>query len=243
MIRSSLAAAVALLLGSGGAALASAPAAATSVAADTVSTLQVSGSAEIDVATDRARVTFAVETEDSIARGASQRNAERMEAVLAALRELDDGLQIETFGYRLQPRYRRTDDRGSREIDGFRATNMIRVTSSEAPAVGRLIDTAVEAGANRVASLSFEASNVEEARLEALREAVASARRQAEAIAGAMGVPLGAALEVQSGFDMPRPMIQYRAEAAALQDASTPVEPGEQTVSANVTIRYRLETP
>lgn len=212
-------------------------------AADTVSTLEVSGSAEIDVATDVAHVTFAVETEDSTARRASQRNAERMEAVLSALRGLDGELEIETSGYRLQPRYRRPGDGGTREIDGFRAANSVQVTSTDVRAVGALVDVAVEAGANRVESVRFEASELEETRREALRRAVTRARGQAEAIAEAMGVSLGEALEVRTGSDTPRPLIQYRAEAAALQDASTPVEPGEQTVSANVTIRYRLVSP
>lgn len=210
-------------------------------AADTLSTLQVSGSAQVEVEADEAQVTFAVETEAGTAEEASRRNAERMEAVLTALRETAvPGLELDTHGYSLQPRYRRPDATGLREIDGYRATNMVVATVSDVSGVGSLIDAGVGAGANRVASLSFRASDTEAARLQALREAVDRARSEAEAIAGAMGVSLGRVLEVTGGADPITPMPRFRAEAM-VQDASTPIEPGSQTVSASVTVRYALQ--
>lgn len=212
------------------------------VGADSLSILEVSGSAEVRVPADRARITFAVETEDNTARGASNENARRMESAMAALRGAGvEGLELETRGYQLQPRYSRPDDRGRSEIDGYRARNLIEVRIPDVSAVGRLIDAAVGAGANRIASLAFEASDTEEARIRALEDAVGKARRQAEAVAGAMGLALGRALHVQTGSSFPEPPVRFRAEAMAAQATDTPIEPGEQTVSANVTIRYTLE--
>lgn len=207
------------------------------------STLQVSGSAEVSVPVDRARVDFAVETESASAREAASRNADRMEAVIRALRQAGvAGLSVQTHGYRLNPRYG-SPDAGrprDREIVGYTAVNHIRATVDDPSAVGTLIDAAVGAGANRVASLTFEASDPSEAKLEALREAVRQARAEAEAIAGAMGVRLGRPLSVSGGAPVspPRPM----AEMAMAEMARTPVEPGDQTVSANVTITYALVT-
>lgn len=219
------------------------PAEAASAPADSTSTLQVSGTGEVRVPADRARLSFAVETEDSTAEGASDENARRMDATLRALRGLDvEGVSIETGGYSLQPRYRTraTRDGSVREIVGYTARNLVEVTVPDPQAVGRLIDAAVEAGANRVESLVFEASDTEEARLQALRQAVAQARSQAEAVAEAMGARLGPALEVHTSAGTPRPMrVQF--EAAAMAAPRTPVEPGEQTVNATVTIQYRLE--
>lgn len=216
-------------------------------ARDTAGVLEVSGSAEVRVEADRARVSFAVETEDSTARGASGENARRMSRVHGVLEALDaPGLTLETFGYRLQPSYGRPDPErgGSRRIEGYRATNFIRVTVDDVDAVGRILDAAIGAGANRTTGLSFEATDTEEARLEALRMAVENARKEAEAIAGALGAALGPALDVRGGADRPGPMVRFRAEAAVPTPApDTPVEAGEQTVSASVTIRYRLDPP
>lgn len=208
--------------------------------ADTLSTVQVSGSAQVEVEADQARVSFAVETEAETAEEASRENASRMESVLAALRETElPGLEIETRGYSLQPRYRRPDATGTREIDGFTASNTVVATMDEPSSAGTLIDAGVGAGANRIASLAFLASETEEARLQALRRAVARARSEAEAIAGALGRSLGEPLEVSGGAQQPSPPGPLRMEMA-LQDASTPVEPGTQTVSASVTIRFVL---
>lgn len=207
--------------------------------------IQVSGQGHATVAPDRARAVFAVETREESAAEAASTNAEAMDAVLAALRGAAiPGLSVETYGYSLQPQYSYPTPQGNnrtREIVGYVALNNVRVTVGDVSAVGRVIDTAVQAGANRVASLSFEASDPEAARSEALAEAVRSARAQAEAIASAMGRRLGPALEVHGGADVPgpRPMmdVMYRAAEAA----PTPIEPGEQTVTANVTIRFALE--
>jgi uncharacterized protein YggE len=106
--------------------------------------------------------------------------------------------------------------------------------------VGDVLDAALEAGANRVAELTFFASDTEDARLEALRNATARARREAETIAESLGMTLGPPLTVQSsGGNRPPSPVPFRAEAA-MMDVNTPVEPGSETVSAGVTITYRL---
>lgn len=211
-------------------------------AADTVSTVQVSGTARVEVEPDRARVLFSVETEAETAEEAGSLNAERMDGVLSALRATGmPGLELETRAYSLQPRYRRPDSGDAPEIDGFRASNMVEATISTPDSVGVLVDAAIGAGANGVTSLSFLASDTEEARLQALRQAVERARAEAEAIAGALGMSLGRALEVTGGADSPPGPVSVRMEAlGSFQSSPTPVEPGSQTISASVTIRYAL---
>lgn len=205
------------------------------------STVEVSGTAQVDVPADRGRASFAVESRAASAGEASAANADAMSSVTAALRESGiRGLDIETFGYTLRPEYRVGDQR-VREIDGYTALNNVRVTVEDVTAVGRLIDVAIGAGANRVTGLAFEASDTEAARLEALRLAVQKATAEAEAIASALGRELGEPLEVRGGAEAPRrrvPVMFDRMEAA--RAAPTPIEPGEQTVQATVTITFAL---
>jgi uncharacterized protein YggE len=195
------------------------------------------------VPADRVRISFAVETEAQSAQDAVQENAQRMSAVMAALRNTGvEGLEIETFGYNLFPDYRypQRGDAPTREIAGYRAQNNIRVTIPEVEAAGELLDAATAAGANRVQSLQFEASDLRAARLEALAEAVRTAREEAETIAGAMGVELGPALTVQGGASSPSPRVFAAALAEDAARARTPVEAAGQIVSATVTITYRI---
>ncbi len=213
-------------------------------APDTSGTLQVSATGEVEVEPDRARVAFAVETEAETAEAAAAENARRMDRVHRALRGTElPGLRLETFGYALQPRYaRRTRTDEPPRIVGYRVLNHVRAIVDEVDGVGALIDAGNGAGANRIRSLDFEVSDTGEPRLEALRRAVAKARREAEAIATAMGAELGPALEVRAGSDEPRPLrYPVPAPQELARDApTTPVEAGTRTVSATVTILYRL---
>lgn len=205
--------------------------------------VEVSAVGRVDIQTDRAVVRFAVETEAGTAGEASRENASRMDAVLQAVRELGvEGTELETSGYQLSPIYRRPAQGGTQEIAGYRAQNFVEVTLDDVDAVGRVIDAAIGAGANRIAGLTFTARDTRPARLEALRMAVEKAREEAEAMAAALGVPLGPPLEVRSGGETepPRPMMM-RMEAAQA-DVSTPIEAGDQTVTAHVTVRYGLQT-
>jgi uncharacterized protein YggE len=208
--------------------------------ADTTS-LTVSGFAEVEVPADRVRLRFAVETQATSAEVAASQNAETMRAVLERVRsEVGPDDRVETSGYRLSPRYRPSNDReAGPEIVGYQAQNAVVVVLTDVDAVGSVLDAALEAGANRVADLSFFASDTEDARLEALREATARARREAEAIAESLGMTLGPPLTVQtSGGNRPSP-IAMRGEAAMMA-MDTPIEAGSDSVSAGVTITYRL---
>lgn len=203
--------------------------------------LTVSGFAEVTVPADRVRLRFAVETEAPSAAEAATQNAATMSAVLERVRaEVDAADRVETAGYGLSPRYRPAPARDQApEIVGYQARNAVVVVLSDVDGAGPVLDAALEAGANRVTELSFFASDTEDARLEALREATARARREAEVVAESLGMSLGAPLAVQtSGGNRPSP-VPMRVESAMMA-MDTPVEAGSDTVSAGVTITYRL---
>lgn len=204
--------------------------------------IEVSGTGSVEVAPDRARVSFAMETRAETADDAAQQNADAMAAVLDALRGAGlDGLELETFGYSLRPEYEVTDNRrGTRRIIAYTVLNNVGATVSDVDAVGRVIDTAISAGANRVGGISFYASDTEAARREALAAAVQTARSEAEVIAAALGHRLGAALEVRGGAQRPSPRGMGPEMAMAARVADTPIEAGDQTVTASVSIRFAL---
>lgn len=205
--------------------------------------IEVSGDASVSVPADRAQVAFAVETRAETAAEASAANATAMDRVLSALRAASlPGLDLETFGYSLQPQYS-TDQQRVRTIIAYVAQNNVRATVDDVDAVGRVIDAAIGAGANRVASIAFSASDTDEARAQAMTDAVRSARTEAELIASALGYRLGAPLEVRGGAQRPGPVPMAFANVARVQEVQTPIEAGDQTVTANVTIRFALGPP
>ncbi len=210
--------------------------------------IEVTGQGAVPVAPDRAQTDFAVETRADNAGEASSANAESMSRVVGALRALAlPGLTIETFGYTLRPEYAYPTVNGvrTRVIEGYTALNHVRVAVDDVAAAGRIIDAAIGAGANRVASLAFLATDPAEARQRALTQAVSQARQEAETIARALGRELGAPLEVRGGAQTPTPRRDMGPQAfeMAARAVETPIEAGEQTVRASVTIRFLLGRP
>jgi len=201
--------------------------------------IEVSGSGSVVVEADMAFVSFAVETSRTGAADAAGSNADLMDRVFAAVRAANlPGMVIETFGYSLRPDYNRPENNRPAEISGYTASNNIRVTVTDVDAVGRLLDAAIAAGANRVSSLSFGTADTEEAERAALAAAVAHAKAQAEVMAAALGYELGAPVEVHGGGQSRGgPMLEM---AQARSFAATPIEAGDQTVRASVTIKFAL---
>ena len=149
--------------------------------------IQVSGTGSVQVEPDRASVTFAVEARGRTAGEASEANAEVMDVVLSALRDVDfDGLELATHGYSLRPEYSNVPNQRVREVVGYVSLNNVRATVSDVTAVGRVVDRAIASGANRVAGINFFASETGPARAQAMALAVRTAR--SEAAAAARGV-------------------------------------------------------
>lgn len=210
-------------------------------------TVRVDAAGTVRLSPDRVVLAVGVENFADSAGAAAAENAERVQAVLEALRSRgvpDERLQ--TTGYRLEPEYEREappEREGPRRIARYRAWNLVRVTLESAEEAGRLLDAAVAAGANQVVGVSFGLSEEreEEAGRQALRAAMAKARTRAETLAEAAGVQLGPLQELVTGGAVgPAPVYERMAMTSA---ADTPIEPGEITVERTVTAAWRLEPP
>jgi uncharacterized protein YggE len=210
--------------------------------------LTVVGEGEVMAAPDLAVLQLAVETEAPQADAAARRNAEVTERVLAAIRPLvgEDG-DVGTAGYSLYPEYEPPPEperqaEGPR-IRGYRASNEVRVELRDLARVGRVIDAAIGAGANRVSSLAFALEERGPQVRSALAQAGQEARAEAEAAAAALGVRLGPVLQAstgEAGPPMPVPMPQM-ARMAMDASVATPVEPGDVAVRVTLHVTYGIE--
>jgi uncharacterized protein YggE len=213
---------------------------------DDAGRIVVTGSAEVDVAPDRAGFTVEIGTSGREADAVLDENAARAERMLAALRSA--GIELETLqtrGVRLQPEWsprpRNAAQDWRPQIVGYRANNRIEVETSELERVGELLAVAVEAGANGVDGVRFRLEDEAEAREAAIRRATAVALREARVMADAAGTRVGPILELRLDHAVtsaPAPRMQPRMEIAAMDAGvrAMPVEPGEVTVRASVTV-------
>ena len=203
--------------------------------------ITVVGRGETKISPDRANIQISVQTRAPTAAAAGAANATRQKAVFDALRKLglkDD--QLSTASYNVYPEYKYEPNRNP-AIVGYVATNTLNVEVRDLSKVGAVIDASLGAGANLISSLNFYASNIQEARQAAITAAVQMARAEAEVGASAAQGQLGGLLELTIGAyyaPPPRPMLMMaKAEAAATE---TPVQPGLETVTVEVTTRWRF---
>lgn len=203
--------------------------------------ITVVGRGETKISPDRATIQISVQTRAATAAAAGSANATRQKAVLDALKKLgltDD--QLSTANYTVNPEYRYEPNRNP-TIIGYSATNTVIAEVKDLAKVGSVIDAALGAGANLISSLNFYASNIQQARQTAITTAVKMARAEAEAGARAAQGQLGGLLELTIGSyyaPPPRPMLMAKVEAA--QASETPIQPGQETVTVEVTTRWRF---
>ena len=203
--------------------------------------ITVTGDATISAEPDQAQIDIGVVTQARTAPEASKENAERLTRVLSEVKKLLSKTdEAKTSGYSLTPTYRYPQG-GKPEIVGYNASNTIRIKTTNLDMVGRLIDAAMQAGANNINRLVFTLKDEQAAQLEALRAASAKAKTKAEAIAAALGLKIVKIASVVEGERMIQPVFRQaatmRAEAAPAQ---TPVEPGTVEVRSTVTMTVEV---
>ena len=210
---------------------------------DQVPQIAVGARGEIKVAPDRATIQISVETRAATAAAAANENATKQSAVITALRALGLGAdQISTINYNVYPEQRYEPNKEP-TIIGYNVTNTVSVDVRKLNQVGPVIDAALSKGANMITSLQFYASNTEEARRTAIASAVQKARADAEAAARAAGGTVGDLLEINIGaYSAPPPRPMMKVSAAMADQAQTPINPGEQTLSVDVNTRWRFNS-
>jgi uncharacterized protein YggE len=202
---------------------------AAAVEPDSSGGITVQGSATESGAPTKAQLSLGVESRADTAKGALAANSTAMRKVLAAIRAAG-GKDLRTQSVWLSSIY------GENGPQGFSATNTV-TTTIEVGKTGALIDAAVEAGANQVSGPSMSAADQESLYRKALQAAVVDARERAEALAKAGGVSLGRVTAiVEGGGSAPMPV----AMATKAADASTPIEPGTQDVTAQVSVTFAI---
>lgn len=218
-----------------------------------IPTVSTSGSASVKVNPDKVSITIGVETNGETAVEAARDNATLMELILAALR--DAGVkndQIATSNYNVFPVYETVsppciqiyppppDCVPKSEITGYRAVNSIVVTVNASSDVGKLIDAAINAGANNVSGAYFFVSEErqQEIRESLIERAINNAKSRAEKAAQALDMEITGVQSVNLA-DVYFPVF-YKDFAFAEAVGSTQIFPGQQDVSMSVQVVFTM---
>lgn len=201
--------------------------------------VRTTGEAVVTAQPDRAQIDIGVVTQAETSQTAVAQNAEKVEATLSRLRSLlGADADIKTVSYAVSPNYRYPKEGGEPTVAGYTATNIVRVTLDNLTQVGRVIDTATEAGANRIQNLRFTLKDEANVQMQALRAAALQARRKADALASALNLSVVRVLSVEESSPVVIPVRDV--SFARTEAASTPIEPGTIEVRATVTLTVEI---
>jgi uncharacterized protein YggE len=208
--------------------------------------LSVGGEGEVRVAPDRADVGLGVEASEKTLAAAEKKVTEGSMKLL----KLCDSLgipknQVRSAQISIQPLYDYSKGGGQRPlITGYVVSRQLDVDLRELALLGKLLQGALDAGANRVTGPAFDSSKRDEHQRTALSLAAEDARANAQQIAKTLGVKLGGlhSLSASGGGGMP-PTPMMRPSMMMEQKASggdQTYQAGEITFSATVTADFDL---
>jgi uncharacterized protein len=207
-------------------------------------TITASGTGSVIGTPDRAQISLAVETENINVKAAQAENAARMTTVMNALTVAGipkDALK--TTGYNIYPVYDDSKIPLGQKIRAYRVTNTLTVTLHDVNRTGEVIDIGVANGINEANSIQFLLSDeqAQVLRTEALKEAADRAGADARTVAGALGVSIQSVKAVDIGGGYTPVLFQnYARSDISTGGASTPIQPGDVTVTATVTVTYLI---
>jgi uncharacterized protein len=198
----------------------------------TTHTISVSGHGEATATPDMATITVGVQTKSTDAQAALASNSTKLNAVVAAIQSQGvaaDHIKTSDLSLYLDS-----------QTNDYQASHQLTVSLDSVGKVGSVLDAAVGAGANNTWGVSFGLQDASAQRSQALTSAIADARKKANAIAAALNVTVtsvGSASEASYNS----PPIQSGAAARAPNASSaTQVQPGQLTVSADVSVVYNF---
>lgn len=157
-------------------------------------TVQVSGTAVVNVLPDRALLQLGVQSNGRTPKEVQARNAGTISSVIKALQSIGiESRDISTNHYVIEPLY---EDYDSLHIKGYRIYNVIAITMRDVDKTSDAIATSFQAGANQVVNVEFYTSELRKYRDQAREMAMKAASEKADALALAAGAQTECVLNI-----------------------------------------------
>ncbi|WP_283194258.1 SIMPL domain-containing protein [Rhizobium sp. AN80A] len=208
--------------------------------------ISVIGEGRATMAPDMAVLTFSVVKQEKTAREALDGNNKAMSDVLAALKKAGIAERdLQTSGFSVQPQYRYPQGTDGQqlppELIGYQVSNTLTVRVRDLSKLGGIIDQSVTLGVNQGGDIQFTNDKPDSAMEEARKNAVADAVARAKTLASAAGVKLGNVIEINENGPRPQPMPVMRAAMMKTEaDAAVPIQGGESSYNISVNVTFAI---
>ncbi len=210
--------------------------------------LSLTGQGMVVATPDMAVLSLGVVSEDRAARQALVANTRAMTALVEAMKKVGvEPKDLQTAGFNVNPKYSRpprpsqNEPQQAPQIVGYSVRNTLTVRIRDLGSAGEILDQAVSLGSNAISGLTFTVAEPKPLRNAARQAAMADALEKAKLYADAAGVTLGAIQTIteSNGIRPQPPMMMAQAEVAF--DSAVPIEAGELTYRAQVSVVWEIE--
>ena len=223
--------------------------------------ITVSGEGKAYLKPDVAMVSFGVSTQEMKSQDAVNKNNEKMNAVIAAVKAAGvEEKDIQTTYYNLTPLYDyppviypmgpvRSDmavgapsyEGGGRVFRGYALEQQVSVKIRNFDIINTVLDKATAAGANTVGQLNFTVDNPEKARSEARAAAIKNAKEKLLSMSKQSGLRIGKLVNISEGRDnYPQPMYAETMAKDSAGSVAPQIQTGQQEVNVTVTLTYQV---
>ncbi len=205
-------------------------------------TITVIGEGQVSAPPDIAQVYIGVQVSDPDPKMATEKAAEDMNNLLAALK--GEGIaekDIQTSYYTVYVD-RPFSPQGPSGEAMYQVSNNVQVTIRDLDKVTDILSVAIEAGANNINSVDFRLSDTSKLQSEARAKAVENAQAKAQELAELNGVAVGEVVSVSEVIDSEAYFISERSVAAAGLGGGEagPISPGDVSVTSQLQITYAI---
>jgi uncharacterized protein YggE len=218
-----------------------------------MNTITVNGTAERLATPDLATFSFGAEaTAESVA-AAQKVVTDRVNKALDIIRAAGvEEKDIKTVGYNINPHYEYNQGvctpyncpPGRQTLVGYDVSQMIEVKVRDTSKAGEILGKLGGAEVTNLSGLSFTIDDEEKILAEARAEAIKDAREKAKVLAKDLGVRLGDVVSFNDNDYYPMPyyggMYGKEMDVAMPENAAPRVPTGENTITSNVSITYKI---
>jgi uncharacterized protein YggE len=204
-------------------------------------TLRVTGTGQATGTPDLARVDLGVETRDediAVAVDETNRKMSELTEALSNVGIAKEDLLTTQYNIRqdepIDPQTGRPVGTGE-----YVVSNTLKVTVREIDQISQVIETGLNAGANRVFGLAFDIEDTSTLESQARSEAIQDAMNRAQELADGLEIALGQPIYISEGFADIQPVIREAPQAA--MGGGPSISTGQLTVAVQVNLIFAIE--
>jgi uncharacterized protein YggE len=204
--------------------------------------ISVTGEGKVKVTPDQAFISISVETKGSNATDVKKQNDASVEKVVQYLKRSKlQQSDIQTRRVSLNPQY----DYDKKKYS-YNATQTIEILLRDLSYYDALMEGLVDSGINRINTVEFKSSKLEQHQSEARKLAMQDAKLKAQDYVSVLGQKVGKAISISDNTQIynPQPVMYAMAMDKAESGGGAPRETvaiGEINVTANVSVGFLLE--